>query len=162
MRALALVTACAACAAAPVSKTSTKLTTAPAEPAPADIAEHQHADRAHADDPTKLYVEVTSDADHGDVLRRSATTGLANVAYAVAVADGGDVELHAELASLTPATCHVKIYVLRLPQHDLLAIADGSAHADRASADACLSAVGTAVVRDKVPAVLDRQLAAKR
>jgi hypothetical protein len=158
----ALVVLVAACGGPAVSTTTTNLTTQPSEPPPADIAEHHHEERTHADDPTKLYVEITSDADHGDALRRSATSGLAGVSYAVAVTEGGDVELHTELASLTPATCHVKVYVLRLPQHDLLAIADGTAHATRASADACVEAVGTAVVRDKVPAVLERQLAAKR
>ncbi len=149
----------AACGSAPPPVTS--VTTSPTEAAPADIADHQHDGRAHADDASKLYVEVTSDADHGDVLRRSAAAQLQAVPYVAVVDGGGDVELHVELAALAPATCKVKIFVLRLPQHDLLALADGAAHATDSSADACVATLGTALVRDRLPAVLQQQLAAK-
>jgi len=89
------------------------------------------------------------------------------VSYARSVADGGDVELHLELAALAPArdvtTCKVKIFVLRLPQHDLLAIADGGARATGAAqTNTCLSTVGTAIVREKLPVLLQRQLDAKK
>jgi len=48
-------------------------------------------------------------------------------------------------------TCKVKIFVLRLPQHDLLAIADGGARATGAAqTNTCLSTVGTAIVREKL------------
>jgi hypothetical protein len=139
----------------------------PPEPPPAHVLEHQHETPAHADDPGKLYVEITSDGDHGDLLRQSATTGLGAVPYAVSADTGADVELHVELASLSPAadgtSCKVKIFVLRLPQHDLLGIADGSARATGPrQPDTCLSTVGTAIVREKLPVLLQRQLDAKR
>jgi hypothetical protein len=138
---------------------------APNEPVPDHVKDHQHTAPAHADDTSKLYVEITSDGDHEDVLRKGAGAGLATVPYAVAVDEGGDIELHAELASLTPANdsiaCKVKIFVLRLPQHDLLGIADGGARAS-GEADLCLSTIGTTIVRDKLPMLLHRQLDAKK
>jgi hypothetical protein len=138
---------------------------APNEPVPDHVKDHQHIAPAHTDDPSKLYVEITSDGDHEDVLRKGAGAGLATVPYAVAVDEGGDVELHAELASLTPASgsvaCKVKIFVMRLPQHDLLGIADGGARAS-GEADLCLSTIGTTIVRDKLPMLLHRQLDAKK
>jgi hypothetical protein len=156
-----------ACAAPHVSTTSTALTTAPSEPPPADVAEHQHTGPAHADDPNKLYVEITSDGEHAPVIVQSATTALAGVQDIVPVSEGGDLELHAELSGLVPITngtsCKLKIYVMRLPQHDLLAIADGAARATGGAAiDTCLTATGTAIVRDKLPVVLDRQLQSKQ
>ena len=157
----------AACGGPTVSASTTALTESPSEPPPADIAEHQHTGPAHADDPNKLYVEITSDGEHGPVIVQSATVALAGARDVVAVSDGGDVELHAELASLVPITngtsCKVKVYVMRLPQHDLLAIADGAARATGGGAvDTCLTATGTAIVRDKLPALFDRQLQAKK
>jgi hypothetical protein len=137
------------------------------EPLPDHVMEHQHTAPAHTDDPSKLYVEITSDGEHEGVLRQGATAGLASVPYAVTVEEGGDVELHAELASLTPASnataCKVKIFVMRLPQHDLLGIADGGAKATGdGQADTCLSTTGTAIVRDRLPTLLHRQLDAKK
>jgi hypothetical protein len=153
----------AACGGATVTGTAM----APPEPLPEHITDHHHEAPQHAADTSQLYVEVTSDGDHGDVLRQSAAAGLGAVSYARPVADGGDVELHVELAVLAPAsdmtTCKVRIFVLRLPQHDLLAIADGGARATGAAqADTCLSAVGTAIVREKLPVLLQRQLDAKK
>ena len=112
-------------------------------------------------------VATASDGEHGDVLRQSATTGLGAVPSTVSVAEGGDVELHVELTSLAPASnetaCKVKIFVMRLPQHDLLGIADGGARATgRGQTDSCLSMIGAAIVRDKVSVLLQRQLDAKR
>jgi hypothetical protein len=139
---------------------------APLEPLPAHIGEHHHGECVHAADVNKLYVEVTSDGEHETVLRQSASAGLGTVPYAVRVEDGGDVELHVELASLAPAksavACKVKIFVMRLPQHDLLGIADGGARASGGEADDCLSTIGTAIVREKLPVLLERQLEAKR
>jgi len=138
---------------------------APNEPVPEHVKDHQHTAPAHTDDPSKLYVEITSDGDHEAVLRQGASAGLATVPYAVSVDEGGDIELHTELASLTPASdtvaCKVKIFVLRLPQHDLLGIADGGARAT-GEADLCLSTIGTTIVRDKLPVLLHRQLDAKK
>ena len=148
----------AACGGAP----TTSLTTSPTEALPDHLADHQHTAPAHTDDLDKLYVEVTSDDSHGETLRRSATTQLATVPYVALVDAGGDIELHVELAALTAADCRVKIFVLRLPQHDLLALADGSAHATGTTGDTCIATIDTTLVRDKLPAVLHQRLAAKR
>lgn len=162
MRVLGLVVV-AACGSSPPPVTGL----APNEPVPDHIKDHKHTAPAHTDDPSKLYVEVTSDGDHEDVLRQGASAGLATVPYAITVDEGGDVELHAELAALTPASdaiaCKVKIFVLRLPQHDLLGIADGGARATGdGQADSCLTTIGTSIVRDKLPVLLQRQLDAKK
>lgn len=166
----AFVAACggAAAGSASASMTVTDAETrmAPMEPVPMCIKGHHHPGAAA--DPSKLFVEITADdGTHANVLRQSATTGLHDVPYAVSVADGGDVELHVEVASLAPArdtiACKVKIFVLRLPQHDLLGIADGGARASGVSqAETCLSTIGTAIVREKIPVLLERQLEAKR
>jgi hypothetical protein len=166
MRAFALVL-CACGAATPVSSTTTAIQLDPKEPPPADIADHLHAVSAHAEDPSTLYVEISSEGDHAGVLVQSATAGLGAFPDAVSVEEGGDVELHTEVATLASARdatdCKVKIFVLRLPQHDLLAIADGGAHATGTDmTDTCLATVGTAIVRQKLPVLLQRQLASKR
>ena len=135
-------------------------------PAPEDVDGHLHESPTYTADFDKLYIEITSDGEHADVLRRSVATGLGAVPYAVTVEDGGDLELHAELASLTPSSdgtvCKVKLFVMRLPQHDLLAIADGSGRTTGPTPpDACLSTTGTAIVQQKLPPFLQRQLDAK-
>lgn len=139
----------------------------PAEQPPAHVLEHHHVAPQHAQDTDRLYVEVTSDGDHEDALKASAATGLETMPYTVSVDQGGDVELHVELASLQDATdptaCKLKIFVMRLPQHDLLGIADGGAQADGANqTDTCISSVALAIVRDRLPTLLERQLAAKK
>lgn len=166
MRALVLVL-CACGGATPTSSTTTSIRLDPKEPPPADIADHLHDVSSHAEDPSTLYVEISSEGDHANVLVQSATAGLGTFPNAVSVEEGGDVELHTEVAALAAARgatdCKVKIFVLRLPQHDLLAIADGGAHATGTDmADTCLSTVGTAIVRQKLPVLLQRQLEAKR
>lgn len=166
--ALAILSACGSATATSTSSVTSAATgMAPLEPLPAHVLEHQHETPAHPDDPDKLYVEITSDGDHGDLLRQSAMSGLGAVPYAISAATGADVELHVELASLSPAgdgtSCKVKIFVLRLPQHDLLGIAGGSARATGPrQADTCVSTVGTAIVREKLPVLLQHQLDAKR
>ena len=132
---------------------------------PTKCQDHLHQVAVYSADFDRLYVEVTSDGEHANVLRESATTGLSTVPYIVSVEDEA-VELHVEIASLTAAsnsvTCGVKIFVMRLPQHDLLAIADGSGRAAGANAaDVCLSATGAAIVQQKLPPFLERQLDAK-
>lgn len=140
----------------------------PKEALPDHVDSHLHETPAHVADMDKLYVEISSDGDHSDVLRKSATSGLGSVPYTAVVEDGGDVELHVELAALTPVppdgtSCKVKIFVMRLPQHDLLAIADGGARASGdGMADSCLSAIGNSIVRQKLPPLLQRQLDAKK
>src|SRR5215813_1484606 len=141
--ALAVLSACGSATATSSSSVTAAVTgMAPPEPPPAHVLEHQHATPAHADDLDKLYVEITSDGEHGDLLCQSARSGLGAVPYTISTDTGADVELHVELASLSlttdGASCKVKIFVLRLPQHDLLGIADGGARATGPrQADAC-------------------------
>src|SRR4051812_37508448 len=77
----------------------------PHEVAPEDVDMHLHETASYVADLDKLYVEITSDDEHADILRQSATTGLAATPYVVPVSDGGDIELHVEVASLA-ATPH--------------------------------------------------------
>ena len=150
------------------STATMSITEHPTEALPDHVDGHLHETAAHTADLDKLYVEITSDGDHEAVLKQSASAGLGAVPYAALVEDGGDVELHVELAGLTPVppdgtSCKVKIFVLRLPQHDLLAIADGGARASGdGMADSCLSTIGTTIVRQKLPPLLQRQLDAKK
>ena len=96
---------------------------------PDEVQDHLHQVAVYSADFDRLYVEVTSDGEHANVLRESATRGLSTVPYVVAV---------------------------------LLAIADGSGRAAGANAaDACLSATGAAIVQQKLPPFLSRQLDAK-
>jgi hypothetical protein len=126
---------------------------------------HRHGP-ARDDDPRRLYVEVAADRR---ALRDGAHAGLAKVAFAVPTRHNGDVELQVEVSRIETTSnatrCSVKILVLRLPQHDLLGIADGSARAqgtDGRARDDCLAGVTTSLVRGKVRALLRRRLDAKR
>jgi hypothetical protein len=139
----------------------------PDRAAPEAVDVHLHETPSYAADVDRLYVEIESDGDYADLLRKSAISGLIATAYAVQVDDGGDLELHMEVSGLSPdpgaTNCAVKIFVMRMPQHDLLAIADGGATATgRNPTEQCLSATGTAIVRDKLPKIFQRQLAAKQ
>jgi hypothetical protein len=96
-------------------------------------------------------------------------TGLSKVGFAVPIDRGGDVELQVEVSSLevmgNETTCGVKILVVRLPQHDLLGIADGSARARGTSdevADNCIAELAANLVRGRVRTLLERRLHAKR
>jgi hypothetical protein len=135
--------------------------------APEDVDAHLHETPSYTADGDKLYVEVTSDDKHEALLIRSATAGMAATDFVVPVTDGGDIELHVEVASLETApegtSCRLKIFVLRMPQHDLLAIADGGgATTGRIPSEECLSATGTSIVRDKLPLLFRKQLEAKQ
>ena len=133
----------------------------PSEPPPQHVCSRTLPN--HAQDIEKLYIEITSKGEHRDVLRESAIAGLNAVPYAVTTEAGADVELHVEVAALTPAECKVKIFIMRLPQHDLLAIADGGGEmSGRVKPDTCLWQVGDAIVRQKLPPFLQRRLADKR
>jgi len=163
---LVFVAACGGATVPATTTTTAALTEDPKEPLPEHVDGHLHSQPDHFADLDKLYIEISAEGDHSDVLKKSATMGLASVPYAVSVEDGGDLELHVELASLTPAAndtaCKVKIFALRLPQHDLLAIADGGAHATGAGGtDTCLSTIGTTLVKEKLPKLFEKQLEAK-
>lgn len=179
--ALVLLGACGAAPVAPPTPAAVGPAAPPASPAtsdtsvavdhlgapPEDTDVHLHAPPMYVADLDRLYVEVTSLGEHAAVLRESATAGLADVPNTVAVDDGADVELHVEVASLTPeadgAACQLKIFVMRLPQHDLLAIADGRGRAmGQGADDACLSTMSTTIVKQKLPPLLERQLEFKR
>ena len=91
------------------------------------------------------------------------------MSYVRAASSNGDVELQVEVGRLDDAgnatTCSVKILVLRLPQHDLLGIADGSGRARGTGGQArddCVAGVTSSLVRGKVSGLLQRQLRAKR
>ena len=127
---------------------------------------HHHGPAAHPDDASRLYVEITAGGSHRRALHDGAAEGLSAVSFAVPAREGGDVELQVEVSKLdvigAKTTCNVKILIFRLPQHDLLGIADGGAYASGDGAeDACLRGVGATLVRGKVRALLKRQLEAK-
>jgi hypothetical protein len=146
---------------------SSSLNEDPTATPPPDLDVHLHETPSYTADIDKLYVEVTADDEHGDVLRQSAAAGLTSTDFVVPVSDGGDIELHVEVATLAAeahgTSCRVKIFVLRMPQHDLLAIADGGARVTgKVPSDECLSATGTSIVREKLPILFRRQLEAKQ
>lgn len=124
---------------------------------------HHHGPN-RADDPSHLYVEVYADGSHGGALRDGAHEGLAGIGFVVPTTHNGDVELSVEVSHLDDAgrgkACGVKILVLRLPQHDLLGIADASGRGPHA--DACLGGVTTTLVRSRVRGLLQRRLRDKR
>ncbi|HEU0032603.1 MAG TPA: hypothetical protein VFQ53_18350 [Kofleriaceae bacterium] len=130
---------------------------------------HRHGERRHAADTHRLFVEVTPEGSRKSNLRSGAHGGLAKIPFARSVDDGGDVELQVELAGLdvsgSETVCNVKILVFRLPQHDLLGIADGAARArgtGREAGNDCIETLGATLVRGKVRPLLERQLHAKR
>ncbi|HEY5926506.1 MAG TPA: hypothetical protein VIV11_32690 [Kofleriaceae bacterium] len=129
---------------------------------------HRHG-AARTDDPHHLYVEVAPEGSHRGALRDGAGAALAKLSYVRAASSHGDVELQVEVARLDDAgdttTCSVKILVVRLPQHDLLGIADGSGRARGTGGQArddCVAGVTTSLVRGKVSGLLRRQLQMKR
>ncbi len=126
---------------------------------------HRHGPN-RADDPSSLYVEVFADRD---VLRHAAMVALQKVRYVTTTNHNGDLELQLEAPQLDTSrgqtTCRVKVLALRLPQHDLLAVADAGGRASGtsdAAADQCLSVTTQTLVRGKVRALLDRRLRDKR
>lgn len=129
---------------------------------------HHHG-APRSDDPNHLYVEIAPDRSHRGPLRDGTRAGLSTVPFVIPTDGHGDVELQVEVAELdvvgNSTRCSVKILVLRLPQHDLLGIADGSAHAggtDGRASDDCLLALSTSLVRGKVRALLRQRLDEKR
>jgi hypothetical protein len=126
---------------------------------------HHHGP-ARMDDIHHLYVEV--DADRG-ALREGADSALDKTSFVRSVDHNGDVELQIEASRLDESgnatLCSVKILVLRLPQHDLMGIADASARAGGTGGharDACLSQATASLVRGKIRTLLRRRLDEKR
>jgi hypothetical protein len=126
---------------------------------------HHHGPN-RADDRRYLYVEVF--ADH-DALHHGAMIALQRIHYVVTANHNGDLELQVEAPQLDSARgqtiCRVKILALRLPQHDLLAVADASGRATgtgRTAEQQCLATTTQTLVRGKVRALLDRRLRDKR
>jgi len=116
-----------------------------------------------------LDVEIWTRGDHGRVLRRGAGAGLSRLRFVRTVDGGGEIEVEAEVTRLdtrgNTTACSVKVLVVRLPQHDLLGIADGSGRAGGTDDDAendCIEQVTTTLVHSKVSLLLQRRLAAKR
>jgi hypothetical protein len=169
---LLLAAACGGGAASVVVESGVQVTSSLDEtttaPPPEEVDVHLHETPNYRADGDHLYVEVSSNVAHAELLFRSATAGLAATKFVVPVSDGGDVELHVEVASLVTepmgTTCRLKIFVMRMPQHDLLAIADGGArvtgHRPNPSEE-CLSMTGTAIVQQKLPLLFEKQLAVK-
>lgn len=116
-----------------------------------------------------LYVEIAAEGSHRGAARDGAEAGLTKVSFARHAGSNGDVELQVEVSRLDTAghttMCSVKILVLRLPQHDLLGIADGSGHVggtDGRARNDCIAGVSTTLVRGKVRTLLRRRLDEKR
>lgn len=126
---------------------------------------HRHGPN-RADDPSRLYVEVFADRDP---LRHGAMVALQKIRYVTTTNHNGDLELQVEAPQLETSgnqtVCRVKILALRLPEHDLLAVADAGGRASGTgdmAADQCLATTTQTLVRGKVRALLDRRLRDKR
>ena len=129
---------------------------------------HHHGP-ARTDDPHHLYVEVAAEGSHDDALRDGASRGMETVSFVRPTNHNGDLELQVEVSKLdavgSTTVCSVQILALRLPQHDLLGIADGSGRVRGTGGQArddCVAGVTATLVRGKVRVLLQRHLAAKR
>ncbi len=131
---------------------------------------HRHGDPV-AGDPRTLYVELSAEGDHDDALESGAAEGLARVQFAARrdLNGGGEVELQLRARDVRGAgnatVCTVKVLIVRLPKHSLVAMAEGSGRArgDGGSAgDDCVEGVTAALVRGKVRTALRQLLRSKR
>jgi hypothetical protein len=131
---------------------------------------HRHGDPV-AGDPRTLHVELSAEGDHDDALASGAAAGLARIAFAAQrdLNSGGEVELQLRArdvhASGNATLCTVKVLVVRLPKHALIAMAEASGRATGSGAgagDDCVEGVTAALVRGKVKTALRRQLRLKR
>jgi len=126
---------------------------------------------AHPEDKRRVYVEVNADRSHRRPLRDGAKAGLAKIPFAVSMSvnEGGDVELQLRVARLDvvgrETVCDLKILVLRLPQHELIGMAEGSARAggthDEAGDD-CIERLGESLISTKVRTLLHKRLGEKQ
>jgi hypothetical protein len=132
---------------------------------------HKHEPPAHPEDVQRLYVELSLERSHHGPLESGARAGLAKVPYVVLLPSnrGGDVELQLQVARLdvvgNETVCGIKILALRLPQHDLFGMAEGSARAggthDQAGRD-CITHLGESLIGGKVQGLLNMRLGEKR
>lgn len=129
---------------------------------------HHHAE-PEVRDPRKLHVEINSGGSHSDAVHAGAAEGLSRVHFAVPVEERGEVELQVDVAQVdvvgNRTLCKVKVLVLRLPNHSMLGIVEGSARAggtDDGAAEACVERLGATLVRGKTRTLLRRELRARR
>jgi len=116
-----------------------------------------------------LAIEIKTRGHHGQALRAGVHAGLGEIDFAREVPRSGEIRLDVEVVKLDTygimTQCRVKILVQRLPQQDLLGIADGGAEAGGAEAQAgtdCVEQLTENLVRTKVRALLKRRLDDKR
>jgi hypothetical protein len=134
-------------------------------------APHKHAPPAHPEDTRRLYVELSLAGSHKGSLADGARAGLAKVPFVVVLPpeEGGDVELQLQVARLDiegkETVCGIKVLAVRLPQHDLFGMAEGSARAggthDQAGRD-CIARLGESLIGGKVREILHKRLDEKR
>jgi len=129
---------------------------------------HRHGDPVAGDRRT-LYVELSAEGDHDDALESGASAGLARVSFAAQrdLNSGGEVELQLRARDVESAgnatVCTVKVLIVRLPKHSLVAMAEGSGRARGDNAgDDCVEGVTAALVRGKIKTALRQQLQMKR
>jgi hypothetical protein len=129
---------------------------------------HHHGDPIAGDRRT-LYVELSAEGDHDSALESGASAGLSRIDFASQrdLNSGGEVELQLrarDIQSSDNATaCTVKVLIVRLPKHSLLAMAEASGRARGSNAaDDCVEGVTTALVRGKIRTALRQQLRLKR
>ena len=117
-------------------------------------------------------MELSIERAHERPLREGAKAGLARLPFVALLPTdraGGDVELQIKVARLDvvgrETVCDIKILVLRLPSHELIGIAEGSARAsgihERAGGD-CIEQLGASLIDGKVRMLLDKQLGEQR
>jgi len=132
---------------------------------------HKHEPPAHPEDTQRLYVELSLAGSHEGPLESGAKAGLAKVPYVVLLPSnrGGDVELQLQVARLDvegkETVCGIKILAVRLPQHDLFGMAEGSARAGGTHAQAgrdCITHLGESLIGGKVQGLLYKRLGEKR
>jgi hypothetical protein len=121
-------------------------------------------------DDTRLKVGLKLARSHERPLRDGASAGLARMPFAVLLpsSQGGEVELQLDIAQLAvvghETLCGIKILVMRLPQRDLVGLAEGNARAGGTHAQAasdCISQLGQSLISGKVRPLL-QQLHADR
>ncbi|HWO21769.1 MAG TPA: hypothetical protein VNO30_23530 [Kofleriaceae bacterium] len=132
---------------------------------------HRHEPAAHPDDISRLYVEISTDRSHRRSLQGGAAAGLGKIPFVVEVpaSRGGDAELQIHVSRLdvvgSETVCSIKILVLRLPQHDLFGMAEGTARAGGThgqAADDCIARLGESLIGGKVRTLLHKRLDEKR